>query len=80
MEVSSVEAIVRALNDNQVQYLIVGGLAVNAHGYVRLTRGVDLVMGLEPENARRGFCRKRYSTQGRKKTHRAQKKIQRLTL
>lgn len=56
MEVRSIEAIVRALNDAQVQYLIVGGLAVNAHGYVRLTRDVDLVLGLEPENARRGLA------------------------
>ena len=38
MEVRSIEAIVRALNAAQVQYLIVGGLAVNAHGYERLTR------------------------------------------
>jgi hypothetical protein len=55
MEVRSVEAIVRALNEASVQYLVVGGLAVNAHGYVRGTRDVDLVIGLEPENARRGL-------------------------
>lgn len=35
MEVTSVEAIVRALNEAQVRYLIVGGLAVNARGYER---------------------------------------------
>ncbi len=55
MEVRSVEAIVRALNDAQVQYLVVGGLAVIGHGFVRLTRDVDLVIGLEPENAVRGL-------------------------
>jgi len=44
MEVRSVEAIVRALNTAEVEYLIVGGLAVNAHGFVRLTRDVDLVL------------------------------------
>lgn len=55
MEVRSVETIVRALNDAQVQYLIVGGLAVNAHGFVRLTRDVDIVLGLEPANAERGL-------------------------
>jgi hypothetical protein len=32
MEVRSVEGIVRALNTARVEYLIVGGLAVNAHG------------------------------------------------
>jgi hypothetical protein len=50
MEVRSVEAIVRALNTAEVKYLIVGGLAVNAYGYERLTRDVDLVVGLAPDN------------------------------
>jgi predicted nucleotidyltransferase len=50
MEVWSVETVVRALNTAGVRYLIVGGLAVNAHGYERLTRDVDLVLGLETEN------------------------------
>jgi hypothetical protein len=34
-----------ALNHAQVKYLIVGGLAVHAYGYERLTRDVDMVMG-----------------------------------
>lgn len=55
MEVRSVEAIVRALNEAQVRYLIVGGIAVNAHGFVRLTVDVDLVIGLERENIVRGL-------------------------
>lgn len=55
MEVRSVEAIVQALHGAKVQYLIVGGLAVNAHGFVRLTRDVDIVLALEPANAARGL-------------------------
>jgi predicted nucleotidyltransferase len=55
MEVRSVEAIVRALNTVEVQYLIVGGLAVNAYGYERLTQDVDLVIGLAPDNIVRGL-------------------------
>lgn len=55
MEVRSVEAIVRALNEARVRYLIVGGLAVNAHGFVRLTRVVDIVLALDSENAARGL-------------------------
>jgi hypothetical protein len=35
METRSIEAIVRALEAASVRYLIVGGLAVNAHGYSR---------------------------------------------
>lgn len=55
MEVRSVEAIIRALNDAAVEYLVVGGLAVNAHGYERLTYDVDLVIGLNPANIMRGL-------------------------
>jgi len=50
-----VEAIVRALNSAGLQYLIVGGLAVNAHGYVRLTRHVDIVLRLDPVNVSRAL-------------------------
>lgn len=32
-----------------------GGLAVNAHGYVRFTKDVDLVIQLESENIERAF-------------------------
>jgi hypothetical protein len=55
MELRSVEAIIHALNAAEVQYLVVGGLAVNAYGYERLTRDVDLVIGLEPANIVRGL-------------------------
>jgi hypothetical protein len=55
MEVRSIEAIVKALNEAEVKYLIVGGLAVAAHGYARLTMDVDLVIGLERDNILRGL-------------------------
>src|SRR6266496_4464575 len=55
MEVRSVEAIVSALNKAEAKYLIVGGLAVNAHGFVRLTRDVDIVLQLEPSNISKGL-------------------------
>lgn len=55
MEIRSVEAIITALNSAEVQYLIVGGLAVAAYGYERLTLDVDLVIGLEPPNIIRGL-------------------------
>jgi predicted nucleotidyltransferase len=55
MEVRSVEAIVGALNAAGVEYLIVGGLAVNAHGYQRLTQDVDLVIRLTPLNVIRSL-------------------------
>jgi hypothetical protein len=37
------DRIVRALNYSGVEYVIVGGLAVAAHGVVRATRDLDLV-------------------------------------
>lgn len=46
MKLASFDAIVRALNDAGVRYLVVGGLAVNAHGYLRFTKDVDLVVRL----------------------------------
>ena len=55
MEIRSIETIVRALNAAKAQYLIVGGLAVNAHGYERFTRDVDLVIGLQRENILRAL-------------------------
>ena len=50
MEKSSIEQIVRALNEHQVRYLIVGGLAVVAHGYVRFTADVDIVLAFDETN------------------------------
>jgi len=55
MEVHSIVAIAKALQEAQVRYLVVGGLAVNAHGYERFTSDVDLVIGLEPPNVIRGL-------------------------
>jgi predicted nucleotidyltransferase len=50
MKKTSVEAIIQSLNQRQVQYLVVGGLAVVAHGYVRFTADVDLVLSVDREN------------------------------
>ncbi len=47
---SSIEAIFSALNGGGVRYLVVGGLAVNAHGYGRATFDIDLVIDLDPDN------------------------------
>lgn len=45
-----------ALNAAAVRYLITGGLAVNAHGYVRFTHDVDLVIQLAPGNIAPAFA------------------------
>jgi predicted nucleotidyltransferase len=53
MEKHSVELIVHGLNTHQVKYLIAGGLAVVAHGYVRFTADVDLLLAMDSSNLAR---------------------------
>jgi hypothetical protein len=55
MRLQDIEAIVRALNDAEARYLIVGGLAVVAHGYPRLTVDLDIVLNLKRENVLRAM-------------------------
>lgn len=50
MELNSVHQVARLLQEANIRYLVVGGLAVNAHGYQRFTNDLDLVINLEPEN------------------------------
>ncbi len=46
----SVEAIVAELEQAGVRYLIAGGLAVVAHGHVRFTADIDLLLDPTPTN------------------------------
>lgn len=43
----------RALQEENVAYLIVGGLALNLHGVERSTMDVDLALAMDEENLRR---------------------------
>lgn len=56
MKLSSFEALVNALAAYGVRYLIAGGLAVNAHGYLRFTKDVDVVVHLVPDNIEKAFA------------------------
>lgn len=42
-----------ALQSHQVEYLTIGGVAVNVHGHVRNTRDVDILIEWTSENMRR---------------------------
>jgi hypothetical protein len=53
--VGEIEAILDALNRAHVRYLVVGGVAVVLHGYLRTTADLDLVIQLERENVRRAM-------------------------
>jgi hypothetical protein len=52
MERSSLESLFNALESAGSRYLVAGGLAVLAHGFVRVTLDVDLVLDLEPPHPR----------------------------
>ncbi len=47
------EPLFNALKDASVRYVVVGGLAVVLHGHARMTVGVDLVVDLDEDQARR---------------------------
>lgn len=55
MKLSAFEAVAKALHQNQVQYLVADGLAVNAHGHIRNTMDIDLVIALNADNIHRAF-------------------------
>ena len=40
----------KALHDKNVEYLVVGGLAVNLYGVPRLTHDIDMVISMRKEN------------------------------
>ena len=50
LNATSLATIFRSLNDGSVRYLVAGGLAVVAHGYVRFTADVDLILDMDEEN------------------------------
>ncbi len=58
----------RYLKGHEVRFLLIGGYAVNAHGYIRNTVDIDVWVASDPENRRRvvhavrefGFASTRY--------------------
>lgn len=42
--------LLQSLSDGQVQYVLVGGLAVQLHGFLRSTFDIDLVLAMNDEN------------------------------
>ena len=56
LKLTSFEALAAALETAGVRYLVAGGLAVAAHGYLRFTKDVDIVVRLVPDNIERTFA------------------------
>ncbi len=44
------EELFRDLYENEVRYLVVGGMAVVLHGFVRMTADLDLMIALDKKN------------------------------
>lgn len=55
MTAHPIEQVLASLNAAGVRYLVVGGVAVVLHGHLRTTADLDLVVSLEPSNARRAI-------------------------
>src|SRR3990172_8418041 len=45
--------LLQALSDGQVQFVLVGGLAVQLHGFLRSTFDIDLVLAMDDGNLSR---------------------------
>ncbi len=47
------QEIIERMNDEGVEYLVVGGIAVNLYGYIRATMDLDLLVMLDEANTAR---------------------------
>jgi hypothetical protein len=52
---SFLEPIFAALNQAGIRYLVVGGLATVLHGHARLTSDLDMIIDLQPEQAKKAI-------------------------
>jgi predicted nucleotidyltransferase len=50
--ISDIEFLLAALNHAGVRYVVVGGVAVVLHGYLRATADLDLVLAMDEQNLR----------------------------
>ena len=53
---SDIQDLIRLFQDHGVQFVLVGGFAVNYYGYVRTTQDIDLLILPTEENARRSMA------------------------
>jgi len=42
--IEDLKKIIKSLNDNDVDYLLIGGYAIQAHGYIRATTDIDILV------------------------------------
>lgn len=56
MKAYCLEALNKAFTEAGSRFIVVGGLAVVAHGYLRATQDADIVIELLPDNIKRAFA------------------------
>lgn len=49
----NLRALLEALHEHDVRFIVIGGVAVGAHGFIRGTEDLDLVPDPDPENLKR---------------------------
>jgi hypothetical protein len=52
-ELEDLVSLCKALNAENVRYVLIGGFAVILHGFVRATKAIDLLVDASPENVQR---------------------------
>jgi len=52
-ELEDLVSLCKALNAENVRYVLIGGFAVILHGFVRATKDIDLLVDASPENVQR---------------------------
>jgi hypothetical protein len=52
-ELEDLLSLCKALNAEGVRYVLIGGFAVIMHGFVRVTKDIDLLVEVSPENIQR---------------------------
>jgi hypothetical protein len=50
MKLDTVSALFKALEEGKVSYMVAGGLAVAAHGYLRFTADIDIILEMGAKN------------------------------
>ncbi|MFQ5628640.1 MAG: nucleotidyltransferase [bacterium] len=50
MNIKSFLAVLKSLNEHEVEYILIGGLAVIFQGVSRVTKDLDIFVKREPEN------------------------------
>lgn len=55
MKLAAFDAVTSALNAANTRYLVAGGVAVTAHGYIRITTEIELVIAIETSHTHQTF-------------------------